>query len=239
MADLPNKDADSRRVLLVDDDPQLCDMLAEYLHREGFLVATVHDGQAGVDAVAEGGIDVVVMDITMPVIDGFEALRRIRTTSEVPVVMLTARGDEVDRIVGLEIGADDYLPKPFNPRELAARLRAVLRRAHHSPITSSGTEVFEQGNVRIEPGSRRLLKKGTPVLVTATEFVIAELLLRSAGQVVTKDELMEKALGRRLTPYDRSLDTHIANLRRKLGTADDGSALIKTVRGQGYIFVTG
>ena len=239
MTEEPNPGADSRRVLLVDDDPQLCEMLAEYLQREGFSVATVHDGQAGVDAVAAGEIDVVVMDITMPVMDGFEALRRIRTTSEVPVVRLTARGDEVDRIVGLEIGADDYLPKPFNPRELAARLRAVLRRVNVSSATNSDTDPFEQGNVRIEPGSRRLLKNGVPVSVTATEFVIAHLLMRSAGQVVTKEELMEKALGRRLTPYDRSLDTHIANLRRKLGTADDGSALIKTIRGQGYIFVTG
>jgi DNA-binding response OmpR family regulator len=239
MNDLSDQEADSRRVLLVDDDPQLCSMLAEYLQREGFVVSTVHNGQAGVDAIAEGGIDVVVMDITMPVMDGFEALRRIRTISDVPVVMLTARGDEVDRIVGLEIGADDYLPKPFNPRELTARLRAVLRRASLSPTAVSGNDALEHGSVRIEPGSRRLLKHGESVSVTATEFVIAELLLRSAGQIVTKDDLMEKALGRRLTPYDRSLDTHIANLRRKLGTADDGSSLIKTVRGQGYLFVTG
>jgi two-component system response regulator CpxR len=234
----PEARTQTRKVLLVDDDPQLCIMLAEYLHREGFRVTSVHDGQAGVDAVAEGGYDVVVMDITMPVMDGFEALRRIRTTSEVPVVMLTARGDEVDRIVGLEIGADDYLPKPFNPRELAARLRAVLRRTHISPTGNDDTGPVEQGDIRIEPGSRRLWKKGEPVPVTATEFVIVELLMRSAGQLVTKDELMEKGLGRRLTPYDRSLDTHIANLRRKLGTADDDSPMIKTVRGQGYIFVT-
>jgi DNA-binding response OmpR family regulator len=239
MTDLPDSGTDARRVLLVDDDPQLCAMLAEYLSHEGFLVATVHNGQAGVDAVTAGEIDVVVMDITMPVMDGFEALRQIRTTSEVPVVMLTARGDEVDRIVGLEIGADDYLPKPFNPRELSARLRAVLRRVNISPATSNDGAPFEQGHIRIEPGSRRLLRSGAPVPVTATVFVIAQLLMRSAGEIVTKDELMEKALGRRLTPYDRSLDTHIANLRKKLGTADDGSALIKTIRGQGYIFVTG
>jgi DNA-binding response OmpR family regulator len=234
----PERGTESRTVLLVDDDLQLCDMLAEYLQRDGFFVTSVNDGKAGVDAVARGGFEVVVMDITMPVMDGFEALRRIRTTSEIPVVMLTARGDEVDRIVGLEIGADDYLPKPFNPRELTARLRAVLRRIHTSTATSDDAGPVEHGDVRIEPGSRRLWKKGVPVAVTATEYVIAELLVRSAGKVVTKDVLMEKGLGRRLTPYDRSLDTHIANLRRKLGTADDNSPMIKTVRGQGYIFVT-
>lgn len=234
----PERGTESRKVLLVDDDLQLCGMLAEYLQRDGFFVTSVHDGKAGVDAVTRGGFDVVVMDITMPVMDGFEALRRIRSASEVPVVMLTARGDEVDRIVGLEIGADDYLPKPFNPRELAARLRAVLRRVHTTSATNDDTGPVEHGDIRIEPGSRRLWKKGEPVAVTATEYVIAELLVRSAGKIVTKDELMEKGLGRRLTPYDRSLDTHIANLRRKLGTADDDSPMIKTVRGQGYIFVT-
>lgn len=238
MAESEQQGTAPRHVLLVDDDPQLCSMLAEYLRGDGFSVATVHDGQAGVTAVAEGEIDVVVMDITMPVMDGFEALRRIRATSDVPVVMLTARGDEVDRIVGLEIGADDYLPKPFNPRELAARLKAVLRRVHGPSGGSHEAGPVEQGDVRLEPGSRRLTRKGQPVPVTATEFIVAELLIRSAGKIVPKDELMEKALGRKLTPYDRSLDTHIANLRKKLGVADDGSALIKTIRGQGYIFVT-
>lgn len=173
-------------------------------------------------------------DITMPVMDGFEALRQIRKVSDVPVLMLTARGDEVDRIVGLEIGADDYLPKPFNPRELVARLRAILRRVQ---MTSRETGRIAQGPISIEPGSQSLFRNGEPVPVTATEFIIAELLLRSAGTVVSKEELTEKALGRRLTVYDRSLDTHMANLRKKLGAADDGSALIKTVRGQGYIFV--
>ena len=229
------KNPDARRVLLVDDDLQLCQMLAEYLMGEGFEVAMVHDGQAGVDAAYAGDVDVVVMDITMPVMDGFEALRQIRKASHVPVLMLTARGDEVDRIVGLEIGADDYLPKPFNPRELVARVRAILRRTQ---ISSGQTRRLVQGQISLEPGSQSLFRNGEPVPVTATEFYIAELLLRSAGKVVSKEELMEKALGRRLSVYDRSLDTHMANLRKKLGTADDGLPLIKTVRGQGYIFVT-
>ena len=229
------KNPDARRVLLVDDDLQLCQMLAEYLMGEGFEVAMVHDGQAGVDAANAGDVDVVVMDITMPVMDGFEALRQIRKASHVPVLMLTARGDEVDRIVGLEIGADDYLPKPFNPRELVARVRAILRRTQ---ISSGQTRRLVQGQISLEPGSQSLFRNGEPVPVTATEFYIAELLLHSAGKVVSKEELMEKALGRRLSVYDRSLDTHMANLRKKLGTADDGLPLIKTVRGQGYIFVT-
>jgi DNA-binding response OmpR family regulator len=228
------KDIATTRILLVDDDLELCRMVAEYLQGEGYMLVTVHDGEAGVEAAIAGNIDVVVMDITMPVMDGFEALRQIRKLSDVPVLMLTARGDEVDRIVGLEIGADDYLPKPFNPRELVARLRAILRRAG-APSPESGRLV--QGDISIEPGSRSLFRRGKPVPVTATEFLIAELLLRSAGQVVSKEELTEKALGRRLTAYDRSLDTHLANLRKKIGPADDGSPRIKTVRGQGYIFV--
>lgn len=235
MAHETDKHSHARRVLLVDDDLQLCQMLAEYLNGEGFEVVTVHDGQAGVDAANAGNVDVVVMDITMPVMDGFEALRRIRKASDVPVLMLTARGDEVDRIVGLELGADDYLPKPFSSRELVARLRAILRRTQ---VSSKETGRIAEGQISIEPGSQSLFRNGEPVPVTATEFVIAELLLRAAGKVVSKEELTEKALGRRLTVYDRSLDTHMANLRKKLGTADDGSPLIKTVRGQGYIFVT-
>jgi len=230
-----DKDLNRRRVLLVDDDLQLCQMLAEYLQGEGFGIVTVHDGQAGVAAAKSEKVDVVVMDITMPLMDGFEALRSVRKTSDVPVLMLTARGDEVDRIVGLEIGADDYLPKPFNPRELVARLRAILRRAN---MSSGEGRRLEQGQISLEPGSQSLFRNSKPVPVTATEFYIVELLLRSAGKVVSKEELTEKALGRRLSVYDRSLDTHMANLRKKLGAAEDGSPLIKTVRGQGYIFVT-
>jgi two-component system response regulator CpxR len=234
MATETNRQPDARRILLVDDDLALCQMLAEYLQGEGFEVITVHNGRAGVDAASDENIDAVVMDITMPVMDGFEALRQMRKNSDVPVLMLTARGDEIDRIVGLEIGADDYLPKPFNPRELVARLRAILRRTQILPADAPR---LAQGQITLEPGSQSLFRNGEPVPVTATEFFIAELLLRSAGTVVSKEELTEKALGRRLSAYDRSLDTHMANLRKKLGAADDGSPLIKTVRGQGYLFV--
>ena len=222
-------------VLLVDDDRELCHMLSEYLAAESFGVESVHDGQAGVERVRQGGLDVVVMDITMPVLDGFEALRSIRSFSNVPVLMLTARGDELDRIVGLEIGADDYLPKPFNPRELSARLKAVLRRVRTAADTSGLVTV---GDLTLEVGSQTDRVGDEPVVLTATEFGLVERLARQAGQVVSKDELSEQVLGRRLTPYDRSLDTHIANLRKKLGPVGDGMPRIKTVRGKGYLYVT-
>jgi DNA-binding response OmpR family regulator len=223
------------RVLLVDDDKELCEMLSEYLAADGFEVSAVHDGGSGVTEAGRGDYDVVVMDITMPVLDGFEALRRIRTASAVPVLMLTARGDELDRIVGLEIGADDYLPKPFNPRELVARLRAILRRAR--PPAESGGGLLEIDDLTLEPGSRSLLKNGRPVDLTATEYGVVEMLARSAGEVVAKDALSREVLGRELTPYDRSLDTHIANLRKKLGPLANGVPRIKTVRGKGYLLV--
>jgi len=230
------------RVLLVDDDRQLCDMLSEYLAADGFAVAAVHDGQAGVDALRETDgdpYDVVVMDITMPVLDGFEALRRLRTFSSIPVLMLTARGDELDRIVGLEIGADDYLPKPFNPRELSARLRAILRRTRTvagNDVTDAGQEL-RAGDLTLHGASLSVRVGGLAVDVTATEFAVLAALVRVCGQVVSKDELSRQALGRRWMPDDRSLDTHISNLRRKLGPPEGGEVRIKTLRGQGYLFI--
>lgn len=209
-------------------------MLSEYLAAEQFRVEAAHNGKEGVDQVRDGAFDVVVMDITMPVLDGFEALRRIRSFSNVPVLMLTARGDELDRIVGLEIGADDYLPKPFNPRELAARLKAILRRSRPGCHNESSLHIDD---LILEPGSRSLHVAGQFIPLTSTEFGIIEMLARSAGQVVSKDTLSESVLGRRLIPHDRSLDTHIANLRKKIGPHADGMPRIKTVRGQGYLLV--
>jgi two-component system response regulator CpxR len=223
------------RVLLVDDDTELCDMLVRYLGQDGFRVAAVHDGEAAVATIRRAEPGIVVLDITMPVLDGFEALRRIRAFSAVPVLMLTARGDDVDRIVGLEIGADDYLPKPFNPRELSARLRAILRRTR-SPA-APGDRRLVVGDVSLDPGGRTVARAGQPLAVTSTEFAIAELLLKDAGQVVSKDTLSAQALGRRLSPLDRSLDTHVGNLRRKLGPGPDGAPLIRTIRGRGYLYV--
>ncbi len=221
-------------ILIVDDDRQLRDMLADYLCGEGFTVAQAADGADGVEAVRAGGHDLVVLDITMPVMDGFEALRRLRKFSDVPVLMLTARGDELDRIVGLELGADDYLSKPFNPRELAARLRAILRRAHSSQAATAPAEV---DGLRLDPGTRQLFKNDQPVAVTATEYAVMAVLMDAAGSLVDKDHLSREALGRELTPFDRSLDTHISNLRRKLGDGPDGQARIKTIRGRGYQLV--
>ena len=233
-----NEPAAFASVLLVDDDQDLCAMLSEYLGAEQVQVTAVHDGQAGVNSVRDGSYDAVVMDITMPVLDGFEALRQIRTFSTVPVLMLTARGDETDRIVGLEIGADDYLPKPFNPRELSARLKAILRRAR-LPAEQPGATELQLGDLALNSGSQSVQLNGVALEVTATEFGVLELLAQSPGQVVRKESISEAVLGRRLTPYDRSLDTHIANLRKKLGPAADGGPRIKTVRGQGYLLVTG
>lgn len=238
----PESQAENARVLLVDDDRQLCEMLAEYLTTEGFVVAAVHDGRAGVDEVRRpsgGAHDVVVLDITMPVLDGFEALRRIRKFSTIPVLMLTARGDELDRIVGLEIGADDYLPKPFNPRELSARLRAILRRTRATDDThdTGGEQATRVGDLELDRRSRAVRKGGIDIDVTATEFAVLEALVTADGRVVGKDELSRQALGRRWLPVDRSLDTHISNLRRKLGPRDDGTPRIKTVRGRGYVFI--
>jgi len=230
------------RVLLVDDDRQLCEMLTEYLSTDGYAVAAVHDGQAGVDALREadsGTYDAVVLDITMPVLDGFEALRRLRTFSSIPVLMLTARGDELDRIVGLEIGADDYLPKPFNPRELSARLRAILRRSRASveQQVAGAAELLRAGDLVLDGASLSVRLNELAIDVTATEFAVLDALVRARGRVVGKDDLSRQALGRRWMPDDRSIDTHIANLRRKLGPGGDGEPRIKTVRGQGYLFI--
>lgn len=222
-------------ILLVDDDRELCAMLAEYLGREGYAVRAVHDGARGVDAVRETPPALVVMDITMPVLDGFDALRAIRRFSSVPVLMLTARGDELDRIVGLEIGADDYLPKPFNPRELVARVRAVLRRGRAAGERDSAAVVV--ADLRLDPGSRSLYRGDEPVEVTATEYSVLEVLMLQPGVLVSKDDMSQQALGRALMPFDRSLDTHISNLRRKLGPAPGGGPRIKTLRGRGYLLV--
>lgn len=220
-------------ILLVDDDRELCAMLGEYLGREGFSVRAVHNGAQGVDAVRSQVPALVVMDITMPVLDGFDTLRAIRAFSSVPVLMLTARGEELDRIVGLEIGADDYLPKPFNPRELTARIRAILRRGQ----PASDAAGLSVGDLQLDPGARSLHRDGVPIEITATEYSVLELLMRNPGALVSKDDLSQQALGRSLMPFDRSLDTHISNLRRKLGPAPGGGPRIKTLRGRGYLLV--
>lgn len=221
------------RVLLVDDDTELCEMLGDYLRAEGFDVLIEHDAESGVRSALGGDVDAVVLDIMMPGRSGLDALREIRQQSLLPVVMLTAKGDDVDRIVGLELGADDYLPKPCNPRELVARLRAVLRRTASARL---GEEI-KVGHLTLKPGERLAEWSGEPLPLTSTEFNLLETLVRSVGHVVDKNELSERALGHPLARYDRSVDVHISNLRRKLGTLEDGRSPIQTVRGVGYQYI--
>jgi two-component system, OmpR family, response regulator CpxR len=219
------------RILLVDDDAELCSLLGEYLGREGFHVECEHDGVHGLERAQAGGADMVVLDVMLPGLDGFEILRRLRERSKVPVVMLTARGEDVDRIAGLELGADDYLPKPFNPRELVARIRAVLRR--YEPRAEPPSPRLEVNGVTLDPGSREVTSGGRRVDLTTFEFDILEQLMRSAGRVLSRDALMEAFYNRKATPFDRSIDMHISHIRKKL-ERDDG--LIKTIRGVGYQF---
>ncbi len=223
-------------LLLADDDVLLADLLSEFLTGQGFAVTVVPNGRAAVEAVGRGGIDLVVLDVMMPELDGFEALREIRSGSQVPVIMLTARGDDIDRIVGLEMGADDYLPKPCNPRELAARVRAILRRAGQEGAQDDSTSAVTVGDVSLDPSTRSATRDGAPLVLTSTEFNVLIVLLRHVGSVVTKSVLCEAALGRKLALYDRSTDMHVSNLRKKLGEHPDGSTRIKTVRGQGYLY---
>ncbi|HYX65445.1 MAG TPA: response regulator transcription factor [Burkholderiales bacterium] len=213
------------QVLLADDDVELSGMLKEYLEREGYAVTAVHDGEAAVRLAP--GFQIVVLDVMMPKLDGIEALRRIRQASRVPVIMLTARGDDVDRIVGLELGADDYVPKPCTPRELAARLRAILRRTQ--PQAAEGP--LGVASLVLWPEKRRAEWKGRALDLTSTEFNLLEVLMRHAGRVVSKKELSEVGLGRPLARFDRAIDVHLSSIRHKLG---EGGALIHTVRGVGY-----
>ncbi len=219
------------RILLVDDDAELCNLLGQFLKREGFTVECEHSGQGGLEKARTGGFDLIVLDVMLPGMDGFEILRRLRPESKVPVIMLTARGEDVDRIIGLELGADDYLPKPFNPRELAARIRAVSRRYEQRPATSLGR--VEVNGVVLDPGTREVVADGRRVELTTFEFDILEMLMRSAGRVLSRDRLMENFYNRKATPFDRSIDMHISHLRKKI---EHGNTLIKTIRGIGYQF---
>jgi two-component system response regulator CpxR len=217
-------------VLLADDYKELCGLLKEYLQQEGFEVRLAHDGERALDEARKPGLDAMVLDIMMPLRNGIEVLKDLRRDSDIPVVMLTARGDDLDRILGLELGADDYLPKPCNPRELVARLRAVLRRAggqlRTGPICIDDLE--------LSPGSRELRLAGERVELTSTEFSVLYALLQKPGEVISKRDLYLSALGREPVRYDRSIDMHVSNLRRKLGPDGAGQARIETIRGIGY-----
>jgi two-component system response regulator CpxR len=224
------------RALLIDDDVEFGLLIRQYLEPEGFGVEAVYDGSAGLERALAGTFDVVIIDVMLPDVLGFDVLRRLRTQSTVPVLMLTARGDDLDRILGLEIGADDYLPKPFNPRELAARLRAILRRTQRSPESQLARPArVRVGDVELDRGARVVARGQVRIELTTVEFELLDTLLASAGQVVTREALVRTVLGREFSPFDRSIDVHIANLRRKLGHRD-GADRIKSIRGVGYLY---
>jgi two-component system response regulator CpxR len=220
-------------ILIIDDDTELTDLLTQYLESEGFSTSAVHDGQNAVKKALNQTFDAIILDVMLPKMNGFEVLKAIREHLDTPVLMLTARGDDIDRIVGLEIGADDYLAKPCNPRELVARLKAILRRTQKTPISRP---VLQHKHITVDCSKRIVTKDGEHLELTNAEFNILEMLMKSPGQAYSKEELTEYALGRKFTAFDRSIDVHISNLRSKLGTNDAGEDLVKTVRGFGYLF---
>ncbi|NVJ65566.1 MAG: response regulator transcription factor [Gammaproteobacteria bacterium] len=227
------------RLLLADDDIELCQLLNEYLSNEGFDISLAHDGSTAAKQILAQEFDLMVLDVMLPNLNGFEVLKEVRKESQVPILMLTARGDEIDRIVGLELGADDYIAKPCNPRELTARIRSILRRTENIYKTKNQKlESIHIADVYINPSAREVLQDNKSVKLTATEFDILYLLMSHAGHLVDRDQLSEQCLGRKLEPYDRSIDMHISNLRRKLGSDEKGDDRIKTVRGVGYQYVS-
>ena len=225
------------RVLLVDDDAELAELVGEYLAREGFSLEAEVDGTRAIDRAVAGDHQLVVLDVMLPGVNGFDVLRSIRASSHIPVLMLTARGDEVDRIVGLELGADDYLSKPFNPRELVARIRAVLRRTQpETRVAGERADRLTEDDVVVDLGRRLVRRGGAAVELTAVEFALLELLMRAAGTVVRRDDLARGALGRNLLPFDRSIDVHVSRMRKKLGPRPDGGERITTLRAVGYLY---
>ncbi|MEM6935477.1 MAG: response regulator transcription factor [Pseudomonadota bacterium] len=219
------------QILIIDDDQELCAMLSEFLAPDSLEVSAVHSGEDGLEALKEADFDLVILDIMLPGINGTEVLKQLRQGSDIPVVMLTARGDDVDRILGLEFGADDYLPKPFNPRELTARIKAILRRARQAPERDEPASV---GELEVDLGTRRVSASGELIRLTGAEFELLKCLLETPSEVVSKDDLSQRALGRKNLPYDRSIDTHISNLRRKLSAAGVDNPQIMSRRGMGY-----
>jgi DNA-binding response OmpR family regulator len=222
------------RILLIDDDSQLVALLSEYLTRDGFTVATASDGDRGAAEALSGSYAIAVLDVMMPRLNGLDVLRAIRRESTLPVLMLTARGDDADRVTGLELGADDYVTKPCTPRELAARLRAILRRTTPGSAPGRSASPLTCGALTLWPEQRRAEWVGTQLVLTSTEFSVLELLLRNAGRPVSRGDLSEHALGRPMSRHDRSIDVHVSSVRRKLGSLSDGRSRIQAVHRQGY-----
>jgi two-component system response regulator CpxR len=223
-------------VLLIDDDTELTKLLEEYLQSEQLHLDAAHDGPSGLQKALANPYAVVILDVMLPGMIGLDVLKQLRQKSTVPVLMLTARGSELDRILGLELGADDYLPKPFNPRELVARLRAILRRT--SSTTPSGpAQPLHLADVELHPESRSVTCAGKPVILTGAEFDLLAAFLRSPGKIISREDLTQAALGRPMSPMDRSIDVHVSNLRRKLGPYDGQQERIKAIRGSGYVYL--
>jgi two-component system, OmpR family, response regulator CpxR len=227
-----------QEILVIDDDVELCELVAEYLEPDGYKVEAVHEGHEGVRRALSGEHVLVVLDYMLPGLNGFEVLRQIRASSRLPVVMLTARGDDLNRIIGLQIGADDYLPKPFNPLELVARINAVLRRAQPAPNLTPTGEVITVGDVEMDNRTHTVRREGEPIELTAVEYALLEKLLSTPGRIQEREELVKDVLHRELSPFDRSIDTHVSNLRKKLGHQVNGAERIKTVRSVGYIYAS-
>jgi DNA-binding response OmpR family regulator len=222
----------AERILLIEDDPRLAEMLAEYLGEAGFEVAVRHDAAGGLALVARGGIDALVLDVMLPDLDGFEVCRRLRAGSDLPILMLTARGEETDRIVGLELGADDYLPKPFSPRELLARLRAILRRR----AAPAGADCLRFGRLEIDRDARSVRLDGEPRALTSHQFELLWALARNAGRVLSRERLMELVRGESLEAFDRSIDVHVSRIRAAIEDDPARPRRVLTVRGAGYVF---
>jgi DNA-binding response OmpR family regulator len=218
-------------LLIVDDDTELCTLLTERLGKEGFVLEAAHDGRRGLELALSGEYSLVILDVMLPRMGGMELLKELRTRSSIPVLMLTARGDDIDRIIGLEVGADDYLPKPFNPRELIARIRAILRRLDER---RAETPRLTSGDITIDITAREAWIDDNPLHLTTVEFALLEIMVRNAGRALTREYLTDAALGRKLGAFDRTIDVHISNLRKKLD-AHQGPEHIKTVRGSGYL----
>jgi len=224
------------QVLVIDDDVEFCKLVTRFLTQEGFQIETVNAGRTGAERALSGHHSLVVLDVMMPGANGFDVLRRIRAESRIPILMLTAKGDALDRVLGLEMGADDYLPKPFNPQELVARIRAILRRAQPDPATRRSAPMVV-GDVEMDLRAR-VVRRGQEILnLTTVEFDLLEILLNGAGEVTGREKLTRDVLGREFSPFDRSIDTHVCNLRKKIGPLPDGGERIKGVRGIGYLYV--
>lgn len=223
------------RLLIADDDMELCHLLQQYFDMEGMELHAVHDGNAVLPALEQSSFDLLILDIMLPGQQGLDVLRQIRRSQTTPVLMLTARGEEMDRIIGLELGADDYLPKPSSPRELVARVRSILRRSQITQEDKQTAAVLRVADLELNPATRQVFCAGQKILLTGAEFSVLQELLRLPGQVIDKNDLFQRALGRRQQAFDRSLDMHISNLRKKLGSHPDGSARITAVRGAGYV----